>query len=234
MYWMFCIRQDPDDEVRSTIIAGRGLCGGRFGTSFHTMNPVWLVLQGPTVPDTVVMRMVPPDLSWFERVTGVASGLNALIPWVLLLVILAVAARMRTSLDQTRGRLDGATKDLKQLVEATSRIAHDMAAVSEMVRTDLSQVHGTVAYASQRTRDAVEALADRVDQFTETVAVVQDEAQDVIVHGLAAVRGVRAGVRAILAPSAPMAPRRRRAEGRDDAPDEQRPGPRLKRPRDRR
>jgi uncharacterized protein YoxC len=211
------------------------LCGGPYGTSFHTMNPLWLVLQGQTLPDTVVMRMVAPDPSWFERVTGVASGLNALIPWVLLLFVLAVAARMRSSLDQTRGSLDGATKDLKQLVDATSRIAQDIAAVSEMVRTDLSHVHGTVAYASQRTRDAVEALADRVDQFTETVAVVQDEAQDVIVNGLAAVRGVRAGVKAIIAPAAAASPRRRRrAEPPDDGPDELPSGPRLKRHRDRR
>jgi hypothetical protein len=210
---------------------------GAAGRQFPPMAPFWLLAQGRTLPDTVVMRMVPPDPSWFERITGIASGITSLLPYLLLLALVVAAVRLRTSFEQTRGTLDGATKDLRELVDAANRLTQDVAEVAALVREDLAEVHGAVAHASRRTRAAVDLVADRVEAFTETVAVVQDEADRAIITGLSTLRGIGAGVKAGLgprrrspAPASDPAPTPRLRRSGEDAPRPQR-GPRIRRPR---
>jgi uncharacterized protein YoxC len=182
--------------------------------------------QGRTLPDTVVMRMVPPDPTWFEQITGVASGITSLLPYVLAIGLIVVAIRLRSSFEETKGVLASAKEDLNQLAEAATRMARDVAAVAEMVRTDVAKVHETVDYTNRRARRAVSALADRVDSFTATVEAVQTETQDVIISGLAAMRGVRAGVAALRKKPAPRSRARLAVdEDIDDPPSR----PRLRR-----
>ncbi len=197
------------------------------------------VAQGPDVVDTVVMRLIPPEPSWFAQVAGVASGILGIVACVLLLLAIVVALRQRKAVAEHRGSVAALSRDLAELLAAANRIAQEVAAISASVRQDVAALHETVHYTNRRARRAVAALADRVDVFTDTVAVVQDEAQEVIVNGLAAVRGVRAGVRALVrgttAPTASdqsddeEAPRARprTRDHADDAP----PRPHLRRRR---
>ena len=65
----------------------------------HTTDPMtelvtrplaWMLQQGAALPDTLVMKTVPAQRSWFEIVTGIASG-------VLSLTILGLAIVMASS-----------------------------------------------------------------------------------------------------------------------------------------
>jgi uncharacterized protein YoxC len=188
------------------------------------MDIVWLFAQGRTLPDTVVMRMVPPDPSWFQQITGVASGITSLVPYALAIGLIYVAVKLRSSFDETKTALTSSKQDLKDLADAANRMAQDVAAVAEMVRTDVAKVHDTVDYTNRRARHAVSNLADRVDSFTATIEAVQTETQDVIISGLAALRGVRAGVAALR-----KKPTSRRHPALDDDRDDPPARPRLRR-----
>lgn len=182
------------------------------------MDFVWLFAQGRTLPDTVVMKMVPPDPSWFEQVTGIASGITTLVPYALAIGLIYVAIKLRGSFDEAKEAMTSSKKDLKELADAANRMAQDVAAVAEMVRSDVAKVHDTVDYTNRRARRAVSNLADRVDSFTATVEAVQTETQDVIINGLAALRGVRAGVAALRGKPATRRQSALAEDDRDDPP----------------
>ncbi len=190
----------------------RGPIAGQFPTMTTSLPSV----QSPALVDTVVMRVVPPDPSWFAQTVSVAGGLLTIAACAVLVGVILLALRQRRVAAEQKGTLVALGRDLAELLSAANRISQELAAISATVRADVAVLHDTVDYTNRRARRAVAALADRVDVFTETVAVVQDEAQDVIVNGLAAVRGVRAGVRAVM---------------RGDASDATVPAPRVARPR---
>jgi hypothetical protein len=169
---------------------------GAVGGQFPTMTPSLPLVQGPAAVDTVVMRLLPPEPSWFAQAVSIASGILTLVACLLLIGVVLLAIRQRKVAAERRSTLVTLSRDLAELLAAAKHISQEIATISSSVRSDVAELHDTVAYTNRRARRTVAALADRVDLFTETVAVVQEEAQDVIVNGLAAVRGVRAGVRA--------------------------------------
>jgi uncharacterized protein YoxC len=162
--------------------------------------------------DTVIARIVLPEPSWFEQVIGVASGILTLLPFVLLVVAIWVALKVRDSFERARESLTEVRADIRELIGAANRISEDLAGVSQSVRSSVDTLNETVTYTNTRARHAVSRLADRVDAFNDALEVVQEDTQSVIVTALSALRGLRAGVAAMRKPTK----RRRRRDVADE------------------
>jgi hypothetical protein len=169
-----------------------------------------------TATDTVVARIVLPEPSWFDQVVSIAGGILTLLPFVLLIVAIWVAFKLRESFDRAREALTDVRADIRELIGAANRISEDVAGMSSSVRTSVDSLNETVTYTNTRARHAVSRLADRVDAFNDALEVVQEDTQSVIVTALSALRGLRAGVAAMRKPSR----RRRRREEPDLPPDD--------------
>jgi uncharacterized protein YoxC len=161
--------------------------------------------------DTVITRMVPPAAGWFERTTEIAGGILTLLTVALMVGGILALIRLRRSFEAAQSSLDEVSKDVRELVDATNRIAQDFAGVSDSVRKTAAGLNDTVEYANERARRAVSQLADRVDEFNGALAAVQHDTQNVVVSALAALKGVRAGMDAIRRPR-----RKRDRENPDD------------------
>jgi hypothetical protein len=155
------------------------------------------LLQGRTLPDTTVVRMVPVEPTGAQNAMAVATILAVVLPYLLLAIAIWAGLRARKSFEHARVALDGVGARLRDLSDNAGRIASDVANVTHAVQANVVSVNETIEYANQRARDAVSALADRIDDFNTTLGVVQRDTQDVVVTALAALRGVRAGVRAM-------------------------------------
>lgn len=192
------------------------------------MPPIVELFQQPAAPDTVVTWVVPATSSWFEQVTDVAAGVLTLLTVLLMVAGILALIRLRNSFDAAQSSLDEVSKDVRELVDATNRIAQDFAAVSDSVRKTAAGLNDTVEYANERARRAVSQLADRVDEFNGALAAVQHDTQNVVVSALAALKGVRAGMDAIRRPR-----RKRDRDSRIEYDDDEAPDlparPRLRR-----
>jgi methyl-accepting chemotaxis protein len=164
-----------------------------------------LLAQARTLPDTVVM--IRAEGTALQQILGVAELIALLLAFALLTAAIIAAFRIRRSFEQARESLDEIGRDLRDLADNANRISRSITAVAESVSLDVASVHETVAYANKRARRAVTVLADRVDEFNRVVGSVQDSTQDAVITAIAALKGVRAGVRAL----------RKRRPRRDDA-----------------
>jgi len=162
------------------------------------MHPLLiLLLQGRTLPDTAIMRMVPPDATTFEQVMAIAQAGAVFLVYALLIAAILAAVGMRRTFEHARKSLDEVGRHLRELVDNAGKISRDVTAVADGVRDSAASITETVEYANQRAKHAVTVLADRVDKFNNLIGVVQDDTQNVIVSAVAALRGVRAGVGAM-------------------------------------
>lgn len=186
--------------------------------------------QARTLPDTIVARLVPPPASGFQTVSAIASAAAVLLPYVVLGAAVWAALRMRKSFESVKQSLELVAQHLAALTENANRVATDVASVADTVRTQVDSVHETVEYANRRARHAVKVLADRVDEFNNTLAAVQQDTQGVVVTALAALRGVRAGASALRKKPRPSrAPADTADEPDDDTPPDLPARPRLRR-----
>jgi uncharacterized protein YoxC len=192
------------------------------------MAPIVELLPQSAVRDTVITWVVPAPSGWFEQVTDIAAGILTLLTVLLMVGGVLALIRLRKSFEAAQSSLDGVSKDVRELVDATNRIAQDFAGVSDSVRKSASGLSDTVDYANERARRAVSQLADRVDEFNGALAAVQHDTQNIVVSALAALKGVRAGMNAIRRPR-----RKHDRDGRVDVDDDEAPDlparPRLRR-----
>lgn len=156
-----------------------------------------LLAQGSSTPtDTVVTRIVLPAASWFTQVADVASGLVAILTVLLFVSLLVVAVRMRRSFDRAQAALEDIGRDLRTLVERANGVAQHAGTLAEALHSDLNEVRETVDFANRRARHAVSQMADRVDEFNDSLATMQRDTRGMVVTALAAFRGLRAGMAA--------------------------------------
>jgi hypothetical protein len=173
-----------------------------------------VLAQASALPDTVLMRMVPPEANGFQHLIAVAQGGAVLLVYVLVIAAIWAVIRLRRSLEGARASLEGVGRDLRALADNANRISHSVAAVAASLERDVASVHETVEYANRRARHAVSVLADRVDEFNGALGIVQEDTQGAIFSALAALKGVRAGLAAL------RSGRRGRGGRRRDAADE--------------
>ena len=142
-------------------------------------------------------QTVPAGRDWFDTVVGVAGALNTLVLFALVVVLVPAVWSFTQSLKQLRALLDRIYDDLKPLTHHANRIAANVDEITETVRGEVKNVTDTIAQANQGLNKAVSSTEERIRKFGALVDVAQSEAERVFVSGAAAVRGAKAGARAV-------------------------------------
>lgn len=154
-----------------------------------------LLMQAATVArDTIYMKQVAAEAGWFEKVTGVASGVLTLTIIVLSAALIPAAWNFRKSYKKVSDMLDKIYGDVNPLMRHASAIADNVDYISTAIRVDVQQVSQTVAAVNQRLQQAVSAAEDRIHQLNALLEVVQEEAESAFVTTASTIRGVRTGI----------------------------------------
>jgi uncharacterized protein YoxC len=154
-----------------------------------------LLMQAASVArDTVYMKQVAAEAGWFEKVTGVASGVLTLTIIVLSAALIPAAWNFRKSYKKVSDMLDKIYGDVNPLMRPASAIADNVDYISTAIRVDVQQVSQTVAAVNQRLQQAVSAAEDRIHQLNALLEVVQEEAESAFVTTASTIRGVRTGI----------------------------------------
>ena len=153
---------------------------------------VFLLMQAAHA-DTVLMRQVGQDPGWFQKATAVASLLVTIAILVLTVALVPAAWNFRKSYSKISDLLDRVYGDVNPLMRQASAIADNVNYITTSIRTDVQQVHATIAAANQRLQQAMDLTEQRLNEFNALLEVVQQEAEQVFVATASAVRGVRMG-----------------------------------------
>ena len=152
----------------------------------------WLELQQVAV-DTPVVKMLAAERTWFDTVTGIASGLMTLTLLALTIALAPAAWNFRKSHKKWSELLDRVYGDINPIVRHLSTVADNVDYITTSIRVDVQQVNQTIAGANQRLNHAVALAEQRLNEFNALLQVVQQEAEDTFVSTAATVRGVREG-----------------------------------------
>ena len=153
-----------------------------------------LMQAASVVRDTIYMKQVAAQAGWFEKVTGIASGVLTLTIIVLSAALIPAAWNFRKSYKKVSDMLDKIYGDVNPLMRHASAIADNVDYISTAIRVDVQQVSQTVAAVNQRLQQAVSAAEDRIHQLNALLEVVQEEAESAFVTTASTIRGVRTGI----------------------------------------
>jgi len=153
-----------------------------------------LMQAADVVRDTIYMKQVASEAGWFEKVTGIASGVLTLTIIVLSAALIPAAWNFRKSYKKVSDMLDKIYGDINPLMRHASAIADNVDYISTAIRVDVQQVSQTVAAVNQRLQQAVSAAEDRIHQLNALLEVVQEEAESAFVTTASTIRGVRTGI----------------------------------------
>ena len=154
------------------------------------------LLQAAALQDTIVARMVPQrDL--FDWTSGILQiivlllGVGMLI--ALILLLLSVRAGVRKVIEQ----IEKLTAETRPLIARATGIADDAREVVAMVRTDVERLTEAAGAISEQLIDAADVTAQRIDEVNAVLDVLQTELESTAISTVSAIRGVRAGARAL-------------------------------------
>jgi uncharacterized protein YoxC len=164
--------------------------------SFARAGASFLVQAAQHV-DTLPMKLVAQEHSWFETITSMASVLVSLTLLVLTVALVPAAWNFRKSYKKVSELLDRIYGDINPLMRHASAIADDVNYITTSIRTDVQQVNAAIAAAAQRLQQASEITEQRLAEFNALLDVVQEEAESMFVATVATVRGVRTGAAAL-------------------------------------
>ena len=151
----------------------------------------WLLQRAATLPDTVVMKAA--ERGWFETMTGIASGVTAVLLLVFVIVLAVAAWWFLRSVKKLHALLE---RDITPLTQRANSVLENLNHITSSIREEVDQVNATIASANRRVQQAVEAVEKRIGEFNALLQVAQEEAEQAFVSTAAAVRGVRTGAAA--------------------------------------
>ena len=144
--------------------------------------------------DTVVMIQARDGLETASMVASIVlTSIFVLILAALVFLLFQLRGIQRT-VKELMGRLE---KRADPIFDKGKEIAANVEFISAAVRTDVQHVSDAVQAASARLNKASERMEVRIAEFNALMDVVQSEAENVFIGSTAAMRGVRAGARAL-------------------------------------
>lgn len=155
-----------------------------------------LLVQAAAQADTVVTRVIP--------VRGVLDWSSMILQLVVLLLGIATLATMvmllatiRNGVARANAIMEQFAADAKPLLGKATEVATDAREVVAMLRTDVERVTEAAEAISDQLLDAADITARRVDEVNAVLDVLQGELEGTAIAAAAAMRGVRAGTRAL-------------------------------------
>jgi len=156
-----------------------------------TLSPSFASLQAA---DTVVMVQARDGLGTAAAVADVALATVFFLILVALVVLLLQLRGIHGTVRELSGRLE---KRLDPMIDRGKEVAANVEFITGALRTDVQRVSDSVKSLSARLQGASDRMEQRVEEFNALMEVVQSEAEDLFVGSAAAMRGVRAGARAL-------------------------------------
>lgn len=158
---------------------------------------MYLLLQLAASVDTVLVRNVPPARTAFEQVVHVASGLTAIIAFLLICVMLVGIVVLRQKAEETKSKLDDLINELKPMARNAAAMYDDVREVAKNVNDMVVESRDTVKTVNDRVRTSVVTLADRVDDLSAIVGRVNASAEKVATVATTTMAGLKVGARAL-------------------------------------
>lgn len=154
----------------------------------------WMLQAAATLPDTIVTKPIAAPQTWFDRLTGIASGLMSLALLALTVALVPAAWNFRKSYKKVSDLLDRLYGEISPLMRHAGTIADNVDYVTTAIRTDVQEVSRTIASTNRRLEEAMRIAERRLREFEALLAVAQREAEALVVGAAATVRGARAGI----------------------------------------
>ena len=155
-----------------------------------------LLQLGAAAGDTVLVKQVVSEPSWWDRVTSIASGLVSIAIIVLTFALVPAAWNFRKSYKKVSDLLDRVYADINPITKHAHNIADNVDYISTSVRVDVQQVNRTIASANEKLQQAVAMTEQRLNDFNAFLQVVQSEAEEVFVASASTLHGMRSGAAA--------------------------------------
>src|SRR5688500_11569575 len=155
-----------------------------------------LLQFGAAAGDTVLVKQVVSEPSWWERVTSIASGLVSIAIIVLTFALVPAAWNFRKSYKKISDLLDRVYADINPITKHAHNIADNVDYISTSIRVDVQQVNRTIASANEKLQQAVAMTEQRLNDFNAFLQVVQSEAEEVFVASASTLHGMRSGAAA--------------------------------------
>jgi len=146
-----------------------------------------------TVHDTIYVASATASQSWFQKVTGAASGVMTLTLMILAVALVPAAWNFRKTYKKTNEIIDRIQADVMPLIKHAHSIADNLDYISTAIRSDVGMIQDTLKSANGRIREAVRGTEHRINEFNALLEVVQGEAEGLFVSTAATVRGVKTG-----------------------------------------
>jgi uncharacterized protein YoxC len=159
----------------------------------HVLIPA-VFFQVAAASDTLITRVVATELSTLQKILAFAEIGLVVLAYALVGGLLFAVLKITKTIEEAKDKLEDVRKDVRELVENGNKIVAKANGIVDTVKSSIDSVHETVETANQRARNAVSNLADRVDEFNNTLTIVQTETQDAVGTALAAIKGVKAGL----------------------------------------
>lgn len=149
--------------------------------------------QAP-VPENLTVTLPPSFLATVEAIATIVLALAVL---GVLFGVIGVLRQLKTltrSVGDVAKRLE---KDAGPVMERARSVAANVEFITAAVRTDVEKLNESVTRLNKRLKEASENMEERIQDFSALVEVIQGEAEELALDTAAAVRGVRAGTRAL-------------------------------------
>jgi hypothetical protein len=158
-------------------------------------TPIFFLVQTTTSPpDSVGLSAQSTFYANVELISGMAVAVLVLGVLIALIGVLLQFRKLTRSVIEVTRRLE---KEGGPVMERAKSVAENMDFITAAVRTDVQKVHKSVAQLNDRLNQASTRMEERIQDFSALVEMLQSEAEELALDTAAAVRGVRAGTKAL-------------------------------------
>ncbi|MHB1313607.1 MAG: hypothetical protein ACYC3L_16435 [Gemmatimonadaceae bacterium] len=162
--------------------------------------------------DTLVFRQVPPVRTGFEQAVFVSAGLAQIVTLFVVILLVLIFWRMwkaQLAIQEQLGRL---TSKVDPMIASATSAAENVRVLTDAVKTDAVAAAEALSEATERVRDSVAGVADRVDDFSDLLGRLHQKADSIVDVAGAAMTTLKWGANALN----PAARRRKRRAAEEE------------------
>jgi len=187
--------------------------------------------------DTLIVRQVTPDRAGLDQVVFVTAGIAQIVTLVVVVMLAIIFFRMWKAQQAMQEQLGRLASKVDPMITSATAAAENVRELTDAVKQDAMAAAEALSNATERVRDSVSGIADRIDEFGDLLGRVTAKAEAVADVAGVAVSTIKAGSRLFKRDEQPHRhgeSRQRRDEHRRDEPRREAPhrdAPRRDEPR---
>ena len=177
--------------------------------------------------DTLIVRQVTPDRAGLDQVVFVTAGIAQIVTLVVVVMLAFIFFRMWKAQQAMQEQLGRLASKVDPMIASATAAAENVRELTDAVKQDAMAAAEALSNATERVRDSVSGIADRIDEFGDLLGRVTEKAEAVADVAGAAVSTIKAGSRLFKRDDQPH----RHGEARHRRDDHRRDEPRRDEPR---